>query len=74
MILSNSGNKMANTTKTALTPILITNLPNELTVSLILFVLILATPNKTSNVEIMGLAFNGVLASGTKQINPLIKG
>ena len=73
MILSNSGNKMANTTKTALTPILITNLPNELTVSLILF-LILATPNKTSNVEIMGLAFNGVLASGTKQINPLIKG
>ena len=74
MILSNSGNKIAKMTKTALTPILIINLPRVLIVSLNLLALMVETPNKTSKVEIIGLAFNGVLANGIIQINPLING
>lgn len=72
--LSNSGKSIANPTKTALTPILITSFPKELIKRLKLFPDNLSKLNNISRVEMMGFAFNGVLASGIRHIKPLSSG
>lgn len=71
---SNSGKRIANPTKTAFTPILITSLMKELKKRLKPFWEDLSTLNKISKVEMMGFAFKGVLANGIRQIKPLSKG
>lgn len=86
IIFSNSGKTIAKPTNMALTPTLIRNLVVVVIHPPILEPInddvegdeppasALATPNNTSNAEIMGFAFKGVLAKGMIQINPLIKG
>lgn len=74
IIFSKSGKRMAKVTNEAFTPILMRNLPTFLKKLDVLVKPGVWTLKITSNVEMIGLAFNGVFANGIMQIKALIKG